>query len=68
MLQIALNPVDTDDMVVMEIFMEEDFIRDFIKSRNLKYADVDNKASYELESWDANWCREHKLYPSDFEN
>lgn len=62
-LYIALNPVDTDDIVIMEIFMEEDFIRDFIKSKNLTYADVDNEADYEICCWDIAWYREHQVFP-----
>ena len=62
-LYIALNPVDTDDIVIMEIFMEEDFIRDFVKSKNLTYADVDNKADYEIGCWDIAWYKENQVFP-----
>ena len=55
MLQVVLNPVETDDIIIMEIFIEDDFVRDFISARDLKYADVDLWACHELEDWITDW-------------
>ena len=60
-IQIYLNPVDTDDIIAIEIFLEEDFITDFITSKNIKFADVDHEKGYYLDLWDQYWLKEQGL-------
>ena len=57
-LQLTLNPVGTDDIIAIEIFIEEEFVRDYVTENNLKYADVDHEIGYEMEFWEWEWLRE----------
>ena len=58
-LRVALNPVGTDEIITIEIFIEDDFIRDFIILRNLKYKNVDEAACHKIEFWTSEWYKEH---------
>ena len=56
-LEINLNPVGTDDIVIIEIFLEDDFITEYITKNNIKCVDEMNIIDYE--GWTVPWCIEH---------
>jgi beta-lactamase regulating signal transducer with metallopeptidase domain len=58
-LQLALNPVDTDDIIIIEIFLEGDFITEYITKNNIKC--VDERIIYECEQWCTNWITAHNV-------
>ena len=56
-LQVALNPIDTDDIIIIEIFLEDDFITEYITKNNIKC--VDETIIGNCEDWCMYWIVEH---------
>ena len=56
-LELNLNPVGTDDVVIIEIFLDNDFITEYVKKNNIKCTDESVIMPYE--GWTVPWCIEH---------
>ena len=64
-LEVYLTPIDengnvTDEIIIIEIFIEEDFITNYIKTNNAKC--VDEIAHFELEEWNIRWIKKYELW------
>ena len=64
-LEVYLTPIDesgnvTDEVILIEIFIEEDFITDYIKANNSKC--VDEIAQSEIERWYTRWYTKYNLW------
>ena len=56
-LEVNLNPKGTDDLVVLEIFIEDNFIMDYVIKNNIKYEfDIEIQR---YEGWNVPWVNSH---------
>lgn len=56
-LELNLNPKGTDDLVVIEIFIEENFIMDYVTKNDIKYEF--NQEIQDYEGWNVPWLISH---------
>ena len=57
-LEVNLNPKGTDDLVVLEIFVEDNFVMDYVTKNNIKYEfDIEIQR---YEGWNVPWVNSHQ--------